>query len=152
MREYHIGQTVVPYEVEWSPDRSTIGISMNNSMELRVRAPVSASIDDVEATLEKKNQWILETLYGIAEQEDPPLNKEFLSGEKLLYNGRRYRLKVTESAVVEPELHYDGNTFTLLISSTGITSVKRKRQAVVDWYINKANEQLPKRSKQYTKN
>lgn len=149
MRQYHIGQTVVPYEIEWSPDRTTIGLSMDGSMELTVRAPVEASLDDIEEVLADKQQWILETLYGLAEQDDPPLDKEYLSGEKLLYNGRRYRLKVNESATTEPKLSFDGNRFELVVPVKDSASVHRKRQTVVDWYVQKAGEQLPDRAKGY---
>lgn len=149
MREYHIGQTVVPYKIEWSPDRSTIGLSMDGSMELAVRAPVEASLDDVEEVLADKKQWILETLYGLAEQDDPPLDKEYLSGEKLLYNGRRYRLHVSEAAVPEPELRFDGTRFELVIPESTSVNTRRKQQAVVDWYVREAAEKLPERATSY---
>ena len=149
MKQYHIGQTVVPYEIEWTTDRETISLSMESDMELLVRAPTNATLEDVDDVLEKKQQWILETLYGIAEQQDPPLDKEFLSGEKLLYNGRRYRLKVIERSTVEPELHFDGNRFDLHIPEDATVSVQRKRQTVVDWYADKAAEVLPERAARF---
>ncbi|MGB9986564.1 M48 family metallopeptidase [Salarchaeum japonicum] len=148
-RQYHIGQTVVPYEVNWSADRETIGLSVDTSMELTVTAPMSATHDDVEAALDEKQPWILETLYGLGEQKDPPLDKEFLSGEKLLYRGRQYRLKVQEGDVPEPTLSFDGNTFTLRVhrfdKPGDDVSVRRKRQAVVDWYLERARRELEER-------
>jgi len=149
MREYHIGQTVVPYEIEWSPDRSTIGLSMDGSMELTVRAPVEASLDDVEEVLADKKQWVLETLYGLAEQDDPPLDKEYLSGEKLLYNGRRYRLQVNKADVLEPELRFDGTRFELVVPESTPVNTRRKQQTVVDWYVQEAAEKLPERATSY---
>lgn len=149
MREYHIGQTVVPYEIDWSLERSTIGLRMNDSMELCVRAPMEASLDDVEEALAEKKQWILKTIYGFAEQADTPGEKEFLSGEKLQYRGRQYRLNVAESDVPEPQLSFDGNQFNLGVhrfdAPGDSVSVRRKRQAVVDWYIQRAGEELPER-------
>lgn len=149
MKEYHIGQTVVPYEIEWSDERDTVGLSMDGSMELTVKAPVDASLTDVETVLEDKRQWILETLYGLSEQQDPPLNKEFLSGEKLLYNGRRYRLKVSEEPVVEPELQFDGHQFDLHVPQEQAVTVQRKRQTVVDWYAERAKQELPGRAERF---
>ncbi len=122
---------------------------MDGSMELAVRAPTSATVDDVEDVLEKKKQWILETLYGLVEQDDPPLDKEYLSSEKLLYNGRRYRLRVEESSVIEPELIFDGNRFDLLVPENDAINTRRKRQAVVDWYVTEATQKLPKRADDY---
>lgn len=150
MKEYHIGQTVVPYEIEWCPERETIGLSMDGSMELTVRAPIDAELTDVERVLDDKRQWILETLYGLSEQQDPPLNKEFLSGEKLLYNGRRYRLKVSEESIVEPELTFDGHQFDLKVPADQSVSVQRKRQTVVDWYAKEAKQKLPERADKFT--
>ncbi|MFC6757900.1 MULTISPECIES: M48 family metallopeptidase [Haloarcula] len=148
-RQYHIGQTVVPYEIDWSEDRETIGLSIDSSMELTVQAPMSATLSDVESTLDDKQPWILETLYGLGEQSDPPLDKEFLSGEKLLYRGRQYRLKVQEADVPEPTVSFDGNEFTLQVHrfdkpADGV-SVRRKRQAVVDWYYKQAENELRER-------
>lgn len=146
MNEYHIGQTVVPYEIEWSRDRSTFGLSMDHSMELSVKAPLDASLDDVEEVLDDKREWILKTLYGLSEQEDPPLDKEFLSGEKLLYNGRRYRLRVSEDDIVETRFQFDGTKFRLSVPEERNVSIIRKRQAVVDWYIETAHSELPTRA------
>lgn len=149
MREFHIGQTVVPYEVEWSPNRETISLSMEKEMQLRVRAPTSSTLEEVESVLEDKKQWVLETLYGLAEQQDPPLDKEFLSGEKLLYDGRRYRLNIVDAAVSEPELEFDGHQFDLLVPEKGEVSIQRKRQTVVDWYVERAKRDLPDRARHF---
>lgn len=150
MKTYHIGQTVVPYQIEWSPDRSTISISMDNSMELTVRAPVDVTHADVEAVLDSRRQWILETLYGLSEQQDPPLDKEFLTGEKLLFRGRRYPLTVRRTNVPEPRLYFDENEFNLTVPESSKTSSAVKRQVVTDWYFRRARRELPKRVDKYT--
>jgi predicted metal-dependent hydrolase len=153
-REYHIGQTVVPYEIDWSEDRETVGLSLDESMELTVRAPMTATLSDVEGVLDSRTEWILEKLYGLAEQADTPREKEFLSGEKLQYSGRRYPLEVVEADVPEPQLSFDGTEFTLEVHRFDApgdeVSVRRKKQAVVDWYVRRAEEELPERVEQYS--
>lgn len=152
-REYHIGQTVVPYEVRYSENRETFQLSLDESMELEVRAPISAKIDEVEAVLDDRKDWILDKLYGLAEQADTPRQKEFLSGEKLQYRGRQYRLSVVETDVPEPQLSFDGNEFTLELhrfdAPGDSVSVRRKRQAVVDWYIQRAGKELSERADRF---
>lgn len=152
-REFDIGQTVVPYEVRYSQDRETIGLTIDESMELTVKAPMKATLEDVEDVLEDRKEWVLEKLYGLAEQADTPRQKEFLSGEKLQYRGRQYRLKVVEADVPEPQLYFDGNQFTLKVhrfdKPGDSISVRRKQQAVVDWYINRAEEELPDRANRF---
>lgn len=152
-REYHIGQTVVPYEVRYSQSRETIELSIDESMELTVKAPMTATLDDIEGVLDDRKEWILEKLYGLAQQADTPRQKEFLSGEKLQYRGRQYRLKVVEDDVPEPQLSFDGNEFTLEVhrfdAPGDSVSIRRKQQAVVDWYIKQAEEELPERAHRF---
>ncbi|MDZ7688404.1 MAG: SprT family zinc-dependent metalloprotease [Halobacteriales archaeon] len=151
--QYHIGQTVVPYGITWVEGRGTIGLRIDESMEMEVRAPMSASLSDVEAVLDDRQDWILEKLYGLAEQADTPRGKEFLSGEKLRYRGRQYPLKVVETGVQNPELSFDGDEFKLGVHSLDApsddVSVRRKRGAVVDWYERRASEELPERAERF---
>ncbi|NGM71368.1 M48 family metallopeptidase [Natronolimnobius sp. AArcel1] len=153
MREHHIGQTVVPYEIDWVEDRETIGLSVDQSLELTVRAPMTATVGEVEEVLTSRQEWILEKLYGLKEQSEPPYPKEYLSGEKLPYRGREYHLNVIEADVPEPRLSFDGLEFTLevhhLDAPADDVSVRRKRQAVIDWYLRQAKQDLPDRSPQY---
>lgn len=149
-RHYHIGQTVVPYSIDWSEGRETVTLSIDESLELTVRAPMTATSDEIEAVLDSKQEWILQKLYGLEEQEGPPYPKEYLSGEKLQYRGRQYPLEVVEADVPQPELSFDEQTFTLRThrfdEGADDVSIRRKRQAVVDWFISRAEEELPTRA------
>jgi hypothetical protein len=149
-RQYHIGQTVVPYEIDWSEGRQSIGLSIDESLELTVTAPMRATLEDIEGVLDSRQEWLLEKLYGLKEQEGPPYPKEYMSGEKLPYRGRQYRLEVVEADVIEPELTFDEQVFTLRVHRFDApgddVSVRRKRQTVVDWYVEQAQAELPKRA------
>ncbi|WP_202935064.1 M48 family metallopeptidase [Halorussus amylolyticus] len=151
MHELHIGQVTVPYEVTWSADRSTIGIALDQSMELTVTAPPAASHEDIKDALDDRKEWILRTLAGLSEQAHPPTQKEFLSGEKLRYNGRRYRLCVTHEERSDPSLSFDGSTFDLRVPTRldGQTRYNRIHSEVVDWYVTTAREQFPSRVEKY---
>jgi predicted metal-dependent hydrolase len=152
-RHHHIGQTVVPYRIDWSEGRETVSLSIDESLELTVTAPMTATSDEVEAVLDSRQEWILQKLYGLEEQEGPPYPKEYLSGEKLQYRGRKYPLEVVEADVPQPELSFDGQTFTLRThrfdEGGDDVSIRRKRQAVVDWYVSQAEEDLPARASRF---
>lgn len=152
-RHYHIGQTTLPYTIDWSETRETVGLSIDESLELTVTAPMSATLADVETVLESRQEWLLEKLYGLQEQASPPYSKEYLSGEKLTYRGRQYRLEVLQADVPQPELSFDGQAFILHVhrfDAPGDTvSVRRKRQAVVDWYVRRAEQELPERAPRF---
>jgi predicted metal-dependent hydrolase len=152
-RHHDIGQTVVPYSIDWSEDRETMSLSIDESLELTVTAPMSATVADVESVLDSRQEWILEKLYGLKAQEGPPYPKEYLSGEKLQFRGRQYPLEVVEADVPQPELSFDEQTFTLSVhrfdADADKVSVRRKRQAVVDWFVKRAEEELPERATRY---
>ena len=152
-RQYHIGQTVVPYSIDWSESRETVTLSIDESLELTVRAPMSATTDDVESVLDSRQAWILKKLYSLEEQAGPPYPKEYLSGEKLQYRGRQYPLEVVEGDVREPELSFEKQTFTLQVhrfdADADKVSVRRRRQTVVNWFIRRAAAELPERASRY---
>jgi len=152
-RQYHIGQTVIPYTIDWSESRETVSLSIDSSLELTVTAPMTATVADVESVLESRQEWLLQKLYGLKEQEGPPYPKEYLSGEKLQYRGRQYPLEVVEADVPQPELSFDDQTFTLRVHALDAdadgVSVRRKRQAVVDWFVKRAGQELPERASRF---
>ncbi|EHK01538.1 hypothetical protein HRED_08031 [Candidatus Haloredivivus sp. G17] len=61
-----------------------------------MKSPISLEKDEIEEALEEKKPWILEKINRIEEESWPPKNKEFLSGEKILYRGRRYYTQVKQ--------------------------------------------------------
>ena len=148
-RRHHIGQTVVPYTIDWSENRETMQLSIDSSLKLTVTAPMTATVADVEEVLASRQEWLLQKLYGLKEQEGPPYPKEYMSGEKLQYRGRQYPLEVVEADVSEPTLSFDEQTFILRIhrfdGDVDDVSVRRKHQAVVDWFIHRAENELPSR-------
>ena len=148
-RRHHIGQTVVPYTIDWSENRETMQLAIDSSLQLTVTAPMTATVADVEEVLASRQEWLLQKLYGLKEQEGPPYPKEYMSGEKLQYRGRQYPLEVVEADVSEPTLSFDEQTFILRIhrfdGDVDDVSVRRKHQAVVDWFIRRAENELPSR-------
>jgi len=152
-RRYHIGQTVLPYAIDWSEKRETVELSIDKSLELTVTAPMTATTADVEEILDSRQEWLLQKLYGLKEQEGPPYPKEYMSGEKLQYRGRQYPLEVVEADVLEPTLSFDEQIFTLQVhridGDTDDVSVRRKHQAIVDWFIERAEQELPDRLPRY---
>ncbi len=149
-RHHHIGQTVVPYTIDWSEERETMSLRIDESLELTVTAPMTATTADVEEVLDARQEWIIEKLYRLQEQEGPPYPKEYLTGEKLQYRGRQYPLEVVEADVPQPKLSFDEQAFTIrahrIETEPDAVSIRRRRQAVVDWYIRRAEEELPERA------
>jgi len=105
-----------------------------------VTAPKGLKLDAIEKTVRKKGKWILDKLATVRAQarEEP---KELLSGEKLLYLGRRYRIKLCKFGP---------------IFQKGILCLPRKntRQELIADYRNRAESIIEERlrwiEKQYS--
>jgi hypothetical protein len=86
---------------------------------------------EVEEVLESRQEWLLEKLYGLKEQEGLPYPKEYMTGEKLQCRGRQCPLEVVEADAPEPTLSFDEQTFTLRVhpldGEVDDVSVRRKR-------------------------
>ena len=136
----------VPYSVEWTEERETIGLKLNSEKEVEVRSPVELDIEDIEETLDKKKPWILEKINRIEDETWPPKSKEFLSGEKLLYSGRRYLMKVESGS--ETKVEFDGEKFQITSKNYTEDHERRKEvaRAVRDWYQQRATERLVSRT------
>ena len=154
MRRLDIGQISVPYEIRWSPDRQSIGLSLSSSSELTVTAPSSAGLDEIEAMLEKKKPWLLRKLRSVGEQEAPPQPKEYLSGEKLLYNGRRYRIEAEEHPdLKQPEVEFENERFRIAapLYDPGTERTEAVRRALKAWYRRAAEREFPQRVQKYAR-
>lgn len=151
MNEIDVGQIKVPYRIKWSDKRETVGLSLSPEKELTVRAPRTASLEEVDSILEEKKEWILEKFTGFDQQDRPPKEKEFLSGEKLLYNGRRYLLKAVKKEKGNPELSFKLGRFFLYMPEYQDEEKRREsaRSTIISWYKKKADEKLPKRTSKY---
>ena len=93
MEVVELGSKVIEYDVVRT-DRKTVGINIDPEKGMVVRSPEELTDEEIEEVIENKSSWILEKLDKVAEIKPKPSPKEFLSGEKLPYLGKRYRLKV----------------------------------------------------------
>ncbi|EHK02250.1 hypothetical protein HRED_04989 [Candidatus Haloredivivus sp. G17] len=111
-----------------------------------MKSPISLEKDEIEEALEEKKPWILEKINRIEEESWPPKNKEFLSGEKILYRGRRYYTQVKQGD--ETNIKFGDDKF--LIKSENYSENKERRKEVAKelkrWYRNKAKDKLVRRT------
>lgn len=117
------------FELRRSPDRSTVGITVERDGRLVLSAPESASLEDIERVVSTKKTWIYTK---IAEKE--PLvqsapRKEFVSGEGFFYLGRSYRLKVVDADQDEEKLRFYRSRFELRRDAKS-----EGRALFIEWY------------------
>lgn len=89
----HLGSDVISYQINYSEKRKTLSIQVNEN-GVTVIAPNTATEEDIQSIIKQKVAWILKQLAYFSEIEQYETPRKFLSGEKLPYLGRQYRLKI----------------------------------------------------------
>jgi predicted metal-dependent hydrolase len=93
----HFGKTDITYSLTQKSNKKHISIVVEWQKGVHVTAPNTLSASEIHEIVTKKAPWIVQKQREIAKIEPAPPAKEFISGEKLPYLGKQYRLKVIRS-------------------------------------------------------
>src|SRR3990167_380363 len=154
MNSIQYGNRKIIFKIERSNRRKTVGIYINPSADVVVYSPLFLEVSKIEEIVRKKARWIIKKQELIKNQRHPGSSKEFVSGEAFLYLGRQYRLKVIRSVSEKEESCklINGRFLANINSHLNGERVKESvRQALVDWYLNRAQEKIPERVKLYAR-
>jgi predicted metal-dependent hydrolase len=116
----------------------TVSLEIDQSGKLIVRAPLHASQAEIEALVEGKQNWILnKQRQAIARRLESP-QKQFLPGEKFLFLGKEYPIKVVQHQA-EP----------LVLNGAFLLVAKRREKARAvfeSWYRQQAAQVIKPRT------
>ena len=110
MNSLQFGNKTICYTLKESPNRKTLSISVNQS-GVTVVSPPNIQLKKIEDALYKKGPWIIKQLSDFQEMHERVKLKSFISGEKLPYLGRHYRLKVQKTDRTIPSLRFHQGRF-----------------------------------------
>jgi predicted metal-dependent hydrolase len=98
--EIQFGLTRIPFLIRRSAKRATVALTIENDGGLVVTAPSETPIDKLNAVVRHKAPWVVQRLRRISDLPPPRAvdDREFVTGETVLYLGRQLRLKVVETA------------------------------------------------------
>ncbi|PTW01322.1 hypothetical protein C8C76_105102 [Halanaerobium saccharolyticum] len=152
MQQIKLGNKLINYEIIRTR-RKTMGIIVDHERNLIVRSPKNTAETKIEEVLKKKTNWILSKLKEMDKIKPAPKEKEFMTGEKLPYLGRRYRLEVNpaEISIVEVKL-YQGKfiiDYPVDIEDKEEQRREKIRVALIDWYREHAKEKINERVDKY---
>lgn len=105
MHSIKFGNQTIPYTLKNSQRRKTLSISVDQH-GVSVISPSEVAQETIESTLHKKAPWIIKQLSDFEEMKTNTQKRAFMSGEKLLYLGRNYRLKVIKTDCSEPTFRF----------------------------------------------
>ncbi|WP_126991290.1 YgjP-like metallopeptidase domain-containing protein [Candidatus Kurthia intestinigallinarum] len=137
IHQIEFGNTVISYTLEFSNRRKTLAIQVSET-GVKVIAPANVETAEIEAVMCKKAPWILQQLADFEEIQSYDEKIRFLSGEKLPYLGRNYRLKINKEAADElKKLQFELANGELISSLLKVPVVKSKTfvEIYTDWLV-----------------
>lgn len=93
--EIKFGSTRIPFHIRRSTKRATVALTIDAG-RLVVTAPSATTVDRLNAVVRHKATWVVQHIDKAADVESYPSEREFVTGETVLYVGRQYRLKVID--------------------------------------------------------
>ncbi|WP_242318830.1 SprT family zinc-dependent metalloprotease [Bacillus cereus group sp. BfR-BA-01349] len=151
MLSIQFGNQTIPYTLTKSSRRKTLSISVDQH-GVTVISPSDINMEKIETTLHKKAVWIIKQLSDFNEIHTSVSQRSFLSGEKLPYLGRQYRLKVIKTNINEPAFHFYQSRFLAELPK-GISEDKHREilyPLFVNWVKKRANKFAQDRLKRFT--
>jgi len=108
-----------------------IAIHVEPDGRVLVDAPPGASIERVRNAVTKRARWISGIVETAKSRQAHVLAREYVSGESVLYLGRRYRLKVLAARDAVPEATLRGHFVEVRVETRDPLAVRKVLEA---WY------------------
>lgn len=126
------GDRRIPYLIEVDPDRSKrVAIHVEPDGRVIVEAPPEADKPSIHSAVVKRARWIVTHVVAAEDRRRHMIAREYVSGEQVLYLGRRYLLKVIQSDAEAPGVRLKGNRLEVTRKDISRDAV---RAAVRAWY------------------
>ncbi|MDR7666772.1 SprT family zinc-dependent metalloprotease [Methanosarcina sp. Z-7115] len=152
MEQIRIGKTLVDYHLVYSSRQKTIELVIDLDSGFTVKAPAGISKEDVAVNLQRKASWIITNLDKMNEVIRNETRKEFVSGEKFLYKGKHYRLKVIQvNEQIVSSLAFTHSKFIAHVPANlpEFDYPRIIQPLFIDFYHEKAEKILNQRARKY---
>ncbi|MBL9049225.1 MAG: M48 family metallopeptidase [Tabrizicola sp.] len=137
------GDARLPYQVQEDPARSTrIAIHVEPDGTVMVDAPLGYTDEVVQHAVQKRARWITANVTDAMQRFANVRPREYVSGEQVLYLGRRYLLKVVIAAKPSKSARLRGNRLEVESRTGDPDDIKGR---VRGWYRSKARDYLAQR-------
>ena len=100
------GATIIDYVIEFA-QRKTLSICVNPDSSVCLKAPIDATLEQIQQKVHKRASWILKQKRFFESFGTSTTKRQYISGESHLYLGRQYMLRVKENNV--NAVHYQNN-------------------------------------------
>jgi predicted metal-dependent hydrolase len=132
------GDARIPYRVVKVPTRaSRVAIHVDPDGSVTVDAPVGFPDEAVQKAVQKRARWITTHVTEANHRHAQVRPREYISGEQVLYLGRRYMLKVVPTDQPTKLVRLRGNKLEVQTKSGNFDEIRGRVRA---WYRTKARD------------
>lgn len=143
---YDYGTEKIEFEVIFRK-RKTLSIEIEAPRKITVISPEGKSEDEIMETVKTKSKWIVQKLFEIREMEYRKRDRQYVNGESFIYMGRNYSLQIVlDEKALFPEAKLTRGKFCVTTSTRDQEMI---RQALENWYKDKAKEKINERINYY---
>ena len=143
------GDERILYQVTYDDHRSTrAAIHVNPDGFVSVDAPIDFSESSIKLAVQKRARWVVNHVIEARGRYAHVRPKEYVSGEQVLYLGRRYVLKVVPVDKTVAVVRLKGNRLEVQSASGSPDNIKGRIRA---WYRVKGRDYLARRIDALTK-
>ncbi|KKH95142.1 peptidase [Methanosarcina sp. 1.H.T.1A.1] len=146
------GRTI-DYEIVYSKKRRKAAIVVRPDLKVEFRAPHGLSREAIRDMVQKKAGWVWEKLDWFEANRLPNQEKRYTDGEKYLYLGREYPLKILSVDGIKKSLaSFTGSELTVFIPETVPEELRPVlvKKVVWDFYRDCAESDVERLLKAYS--
>lgn len=144
LRSLRYGDELIAFSLRVQPARTAQRIAIHVEPDGRVRVDVPQETSDaaVQAALQRRVRWISSQVAAVRERLAHAVPRAHVSGESLLYLGRRYVLKVVVDESRDGHVRLRGTRIEVAVADG---DASRVRTLLDTWYRERAGEVLAAR-------
>lgn len=151
MKEFVLtyGDHQIPYAVDVDPNRSSrVAIHVNPDGTVNVDAPDGYPDEAIKGAVQKRARWVVNHVSEANQRYAHVKPKEYVSGEQVLYLGRRYVLKIMSPEDGAELVKLRGNRLEVQTDDPAPEAIRAKVRA---WYKVKGRDYFARRLGELTK-
>jgi predicted metal-dependent hydrolase len=126
--EYN-GSTIF-FDIEYR-NRKTMAIHIRPPGDIVVFSPLYTSEEIIRNRVRSKGRWILKKIAEVKHLDPEKYKKKFIQGEKFLFLGKHYDLKIIKNGRKIPKIFFENGVFYL---ETEILDYEKSKKAMEKWY------------------
>ena len=131
------GDDRISYQVSYDDARkSRVAIHVNPDGSVAVDAPIGFSDESIKQAVQKRARWVVGHVSEARERYAQVRPREYVSGEQVLYLGRRYMLKVIPVDSKPAPARLRGNRLEVETTNGMEDDIKGRLRA---WYLVSVN-------------